>query len=228
VDNFEPIKYLKTTELTTTQDEVGTLASEFKTKNSGLAAIEKSSNPNDVFSISMTKKFADMEEKVDSIKKLLEDVDSSFTALITDYGEDKKSCPTTQQFFTPICTFMVQWESCEKDIIAAEAAAKKKIEDADKEKAEAEKKAKAAALAERRARLEEKKKMAAAGKDGPKDPEKTPEAKQADTKEEQAQEALDNVLGTGDKKETFKARRLRRQDTLREKRAKAAENAAKA
>jgi len=222
VSAFEPLKYAKSVELVDTQGDIQCLRSEFKTNQKKIESVQKADSKWDVYDVAMPAKYAMFGEELDNIEKMAADVDSTFVSLILEYGEDKKT--KTKEFFGALTDFMETWTKAEQDLKIAEQKAIQAAEQKAKEDAKAALEAKKAEMAERRARIEEKKRLAAAG--GKAEPKKEEKPKEEDA----AADAFTSVLEgakVGEAKEAFQKRRLRRQDTLRQKRAQAAENAAK-
>eukprot|EP01126_Amoeba_proteus_P050219 TRINITY_DN5913_c0_g1_i7.p1 TRINITY_DN5913_c0_g1~~TRINITY_DN5913_c0_g1_i7.p1 ORF type:complete len:214 (+),score=87.35 TRINITY_DN5913_c0_g1_i7:87-644(+) len=162
--------------------------------------------------------------EVGSLEKLCSDAVVSFNNLLTEWGEPKQT--KTEEFFGMLAGFRENYDRTEKEIKAQRI----KEEKERKQKEEEEKRAAAAKkreeLALRRERLEAKKAGVAAVKAGVTT--KTAEQKQEeDAKfiDEAFKDAAASAISTVKTGAAFKKRRLRRQDTLREKRKQAAKNA---
>lgn len=172
----------------------------------------------DVFAKAMPQQIANLKGDMKELEELAQKIQEEFKALVTIYGEDPtKSKP--EEFFGIIAQFMEQWEKEQKELQLKELKDEK-----EKKKAELEAK-KAAKLAELEAKRKAKEAREASEKAEEKPAEKaaSPAAgkkeEEGDKEEEEdPSNQLDSALNSMKSGRAFERRRLRRQDTLRQKR----------
>lgn len=216
--DLAPVKYATKLDFEAVLTDLGELSRGLAASETKVAAIDpKPVDRWDVFAKAMPQQLANLKGDMKELEELAAKVQEEFKSLVTLYGEDPtKSKP--EEFFGIIGQFMEQWEKELK-----ETQLKELKDEKEKKKAELEAK-KAAKLAELEAKR--KAKEAREGADKAAEEKAAPAAPSAKKGEEAAPEEeeedpsnqLDSAINSMKSGRAFERRRLRRQDTLRQKR----------
>jgi len=213
-NDLSPIEYATKIDFEGVLTDLGELKRGLASAEQKVPTVQKADERWDVFYKLMPQAIDNLKGDMNELDELSNKVQEEFKALVTAFGEDPtKTKP--EEFFGIIKQFLDSWEKEKKEIKLKELTSEK-----EKKKAELEAK-KAAKLKE----LEEKRKAKEARENKTEAPAADAKAGAAAKKDEPAKPAepdpsntLDAALGSMKSGRAFERRRLRRQDTLRQKR----------